>query len=170
VGDAGFTPCAYRCVAGLYGHPVYPGVCVRCSEFATAIAPVGQIPLPPAPRGVWDDSAGSCDGNSWACAAGFRRSPAGARYCCPLVVAHSSPAAASASGGSVCGLACDAGFLWNTSAGACLPCAGRPANATWLSTAAAAANQVQDNTSSFPLPRFRFLPSAFPPRCMPVPR
>ena len=37
--SADAAACAFRCAAGLYGHPQYPGVCVTCSRLLTSWAP-----------------------------------------------------------------------------------------------------------------------------------
>ena len=136
--NANFTPCAAACYQGLYGQPqAGGGPCLRCSLFMQSAAAAGLYPPPPAVGGIWNDTDGRCNADSWACAPGFRRSPAGARYCCPLAIPHSS--SLSGEGGGPCGVGCDAGFWWNSAAANCSQCDGSllPANAAWLSTEAA---------------------------------
>ena len=127
--------CTWACTSGFYSAS--GGPCLRCSLFMQSAAAAGLYPPPPAVGGIWNDTDGRCNADSWACAPGFRRSPAGARYCCPLAIPHSS--SLSGEGSGPCGVGCDAGFWWNSAAANCSQCDGSllPANAAWLSTEAA---------------------------------
>ena len=133
-GDPAFAPCAARCDPGLYGSAVAGGgQCLRCSLYVQSAAAAGLYPPPPALGGLWNDTDGRCDADSWACAAGFQRSPTGARYCCPLVIQHSTPAVtAVASGAGACGVVCEAGFWWDNSTASCAACTGLPSTSTWV--------------------------------------
>ena len=134
--DAAYIRCAVSCDPGLYGHPTAGGgSCLVCSLYMQSQVAAGLSPPPPAVGGIWNNTAGSCNADSWACAPGFRRSPAGDRYCCPLSIAHASPAGPG--GGGPCEVTCNAGFWWNVSAANCTACSGLPAEAEWLSSAAA---------------------------------
>jgi hypothetical protein len=133
--DPGYSPCAARCNAGLYGQPLAGGgSCLRCSLYMQSAVASGLYPPPPTLAGVWNDTAGRCDADSWACTAGYRRSPTGARYCCPLVIPNSSPAVGVSVG--PCGVVCDAGFWWDNSSFVCAACSGLSSNANWTSSAA----------------------------------
>ena len=147
ISDPDFAPCAASCDPGLYGQALAGGdPCLNCSLYMQSPAAAGLYPPPPAVGGIWNNSYGQCDADSWACAPGFRRSPAGDRYCCPLSIAHASPAGPG--GGGPCEVTCNAGFWWNVSAANCTACSGLPSNAQWLSSAAAN-GQVRATTLSY---------------------
>ena len=124
--------CTWTCAAGYWKAG---NKCLICSLYMQSQVAAGLSPPPPAVGGIWNNTAGSCNADSWACAPGFRRSPAGDRYCCPLSIAHASPAGPG--GGGPCEVTCNAGFWWNVSAANCTACSGLPAEAEWLSSAAA---------------------------------
>jgi hypothetical protein len=146
-GDSSYAPCAARCNAGLYGQPVAGGgPCLRCSLYMQSAVVTGLYPPPPTLAGVWNDTDGRCDADSWACTSGYRRSPTGARYCCPLVTPNSSPAATYAA--TVCNVVCNAGFWWDNSAATCKMCTGPPSDAVWLPNLQAG-GQVRSLHSSF---------------------
>ena len=121
-----FALCAYRCSAGLYGHPANPGVCVRCSVLQLLYSRAPSLPA----HAKWADDLGQCDNTSWACDSGLIQvavagSPAA---CCPASVPHSLPAPARAP----CAVACNAGYFWVDKSLACEPCPGtRPDYAAW---------------------------------------
>ena len=127
--------CTWECAKGY--KAAAGNLCLDCLQFLQSTAAAGLYPPPPAVGGIWNDTDGGCNAESWACAPGFRRSPAGARYCCPLAIPHSS--SLSGEGGGPCGVGCDAGFWWNSAAANCSQCDGSllPANAAWVPTAAA---------------------------------
>jgi hypothetical protein len=124
-GAAVARPCAYRCDAGLYGHPVYSGICVACSVLMGSVA----VPRPALPaNAAWLDDAEGCDEDTWACRAGFAvrvPSPGAAPVCCPAApVAHAGANSNAPRG--LCGVACDSGYYWEAGAWACSPCPGPP--------------------------------------------
>jgi hypothetical protein len=121
---AGARECAYRCLAGLYGHPGYWGICVPCSTLMGSVArPAPALPA----NAAWRDDLGRCDVDTWSCAAGFglRVLPGGVAVCCPLApVAHAGSNSNAPRG--LCGVACDSGYYWAAGAWACAPCPGPP--------------------------------------------
>ena len=106
-------------------------MCLNCSLYMESKSVAGLYPQPPAVGGIWNDSASQCNADSWTCRAGFQKSPAGDRYCCPLTILHSSPAGPASDGGP-CKVTCEVGYWWNNAAANCTACPGLPANAEWL--------------------------------------
>jgi len=122
-------PCQYSCNAGLYGHPTYPGICVTCTMLMTTVVPKGSVLPPPAIAGLWNDAANQCNESTWTCNAGYQRSPAGSRFCCPLNIANSAVAGADSI--NPCGILCNTGFYWNNNTLSCSACPQRPVNSNW---------------------------------------
>ena len=117
--DEAFAPCASKCNSGFYGTAMPGTRCLPCSLYMQSL----DI-FPPLLGGVWNNSDGICNADSWACLAGFQRSPLGLRYCCPLHIAFSLPAL----GTSPCNVVCEAGYSWNESTALCVKCADYPHN------------------------------------------
>jgi hypothetical protein len=108
--------CKSKCGPGLYGHPMFFGVCLPCSELMAAVwKPNFDLPL----HSQWSDDLGWCNVTAWSCLAGFSRIRVESEtFCCPDSIPNSQPDPAAVP----CGVMCRPGFFWDPLGYNCSAC------------------------------------------------
>ena len=108
--------CNYSCESDFYGHPTYPNICVLCSELMKVFwRPAVEIPA----HASWNDYIGWCNSTAWSCNVGFSvQEVKNQAFCCPIAVQNSYLSSTIAP----CGIACNIGFLWDSTGYNCIPC------------------------------------------------
>ena len=118
--------CNFVCLDGLFGHPVFNGLCVDCPTLQSQHL---KNSLPS--NAFWDNNPDSkvCNLFNFTCNDKYRKSISkyNQRFCCPDTIPDSFPNASA----EPCGVTCNPGFYWNIETGLCSACAPKQ-NSDWL--------------------------------------